>query len=225
MAVLVGTPPAEFNLPAGELAGVAPVAPVGLPSDLLQRRPDIAEAERGVAAASAGIGVAEAAFFPSFTLSASETANAAKFADLFKASNATWATAAAGSETLFNFGARLAGVKGAKALYDQRVAAYRQAVLQALQAVEDQLVSLRVLQEEQVVREQAEASARQAETIALNQYKAGQVAYTSVVVAQNTALSAEISRINVLRARLVASANLIEALGGGWSQTEIGVKR
>jgi outer membrane protein TolC len=202
-----------------------PTAPTGLPSDLLQRRPDVAEAERNVAAASAGIGVAEAAFFPSFNLTASDTSAAKHIGDLFKSSTNSWALAATGTETIFNFGARLAGVQGAKAVYAQRVAAYRLAVLQALQNVEDELVSLRVLEQEQTVRDRAEASARQAETIALNQYKAGQVAYTSVVVAQNTALAAEINSVNVLKSRLVASASLIEALGGGWSEQEIGLKK
>lgn len=225
MAVLMGEPPAEFRLPAGRLIKTVPNAPTGLPSDLLQRRPDVAEAERNVAAASAGIGVAEAAFFPSFNLTASDTSAATHIGDLFKSSTNSWALAATGTETIFNFGARLAGVQGAKAVYAQRVAAYRLAVLQALQNVEDELVSLRVLEQEQTVRDRAEASARQAETIALNQYKAGQVAYTSVIVAQNTAIAAETSAVNVLKSRLVASASLIEALGGGWSEQEIGLKK
>lgn len=225
MAVLMGEPPAEFRLPAGRLVKTVPVAPTGLPSDILQRRPDVAEAERNVAAASAWIGVAEAAFFPSFNLTASDTSTAKHLGDLFQSSTNSWALAATGTETIFNFGARLAGVQSAKAVYAQRVAAYRLAVLQALQNVEDELVSLRVLEQEQAVRERAEANARQGETIALNQYKAGQTAYTSVVVAQNTALAAEINSVNVLKSRLVASASLIEALGGGWSEHEIGLKR
>jgi len=216
IAVLVGSAPQDFSLAPAALTQDVPVAPLDLAGTLVQRRPDVASAERATAAASAGIGVAVSAFFPAVTLSASDTTAAARTRDLFKAATSSWAYGAGASETLFNFGARVAGVRGARALYQQRVAEYRQTVLTAFQQVEDQIASLRTLEAEAGYRAQALADARAAEAIALNQYGAGTVNYAVVIQAQNTALASAQSALATQRARLIASVALIQALGGGW---------
>jgi NodT family efflux transporter outer membrane factor (OMF) lipoprotein len=217
LAALVGQTPDQFELAAGALPTTVPVAPLDLASTLLQRRPDIASAERSVAAASAGIGVAQAAWFPSLTLSASDSSTAAKIGDLFKAGASSWAYGATAAETLIDFGARRAAVRSAKALYDQKVALYRQTVLSAFQETEDQIVALRQLQTSVAQREQAADFAAKAETIALNQYKSGLTGYSAVITAQNASLSAQQSLITARRSQLVASVGLIQALGGGWT--------
>ncbi len=221
IATLIGTPPDQVDIAAGPLATVVPVVPTGVPSQLLERRPDIASSERAVAAANAEVGIAETAFFPTLDLSASDTASASTLSKLFSAHNSTWSVGADLADTLIEFGARSASVKGAKAGYDGAVAKYRETVLEAFQGTEDNLLALRVLEGEQGLREQAESQARQAEQIELNNYKQGTVAYSSVITAQNTTLSAMISTLNVRKSRLEASVNLIEDLGGGWDQSEL----
>jgi NodT family efflux transporter outer membrane factor (OMF) lipoprotein len=217
IAVLVGEAPANFSLAPAPLPEGVPVAPLNLASTLLQRRPDIAASERAVAAASAGIGVAKASYFPTVTLSATESSAAARTADLFKAATSSWSYGATAAQSVFDFGAREAAVRESKSVYQQRLAQYRQTVLSAFQNVEDQIAALRALEAEAGYRASALADAKAAEGIALNQYKAGTVGYTAVIVAQNTALSAAQSSLATQRARLVASVSLIEALGGGWS--------
>ncbi len=221
IAVLVGAPPSALSIaPTSETVPV-PVAPVDLPSTLLERRPDIASAERRVASANAQIGVATAAYFPMLTLSANAGTSATRIGDLFKSSTTTWSFGPSLAESLIDFGARRARVQQARALYDQAVASYRQTVLGAFQAVEDSLVTLRVLEQEAQLRSAAEASARQSAQIALNQYRAGLVDFTTVVTANQSALSTAETSLNVLRSRLVASVNLIEALGGGWTVADL----
>ena len=224
IAVLIGTTPDQVEVPAGPLATVAPVAPTGLPSELLQRRPDIASGERAVAAANAGVGIAETAFFPTLDLSASDTASASTLSKLFAAHNATWSVGADVADTLIEFGARSAAVKGARATYDAAVAKYRETVLEAFQGTEDNLLALRALESEQGLREQAEQEARQAEQIVTNQYKAGTVAYASVITAQNATLSAMTATLSVRESRLVNSVALIEDLGGGWDAGDLKAK-
>ena len=216
IAVLVGQTPQGFTLAPAPMPQTTPVAPLNLAATLLQRRPDVASAERAAAAASAGIGVAKAAYFPTVTLSASDTTAAARTRDLFRSATSSWAYGASAAENLFDFGAREANVRSAKSVYQQRVADYRQAVLTAFQQVEDQIAALRTLEAEAEYRTQAMADARAAETIALNQYRSGTVNYSVVIQAQNTSLSAAQSALSTQRARLVASVSLIEALGGGW---------
>ncbi|WP_443750948.1 efflux transporter outer membrane subunit [Asticcacaulis solisilvae] len=216
IATLIGVPPDQLDLPSGALTTIVPVTPPGVPSSLLQRRPDIAAAERAVAAANANVGIAETAFFPTLDLSASDSASSSTLSKLFSAHNSTWSIGADVADTLIEFGARSAAVKGAKAGYDVEVARYRQTVLEAFQDTEDNLLALRVLCDEQTLREQAEASAGQAETIVLNQYKVGHVAYSDVITAQNATLSARVSTLTVRRSRLEASVSLIQDLGGGW---------
>ncbi len=221
IAVLVGKAPSDFTLATASLAVAVPVAPVGVPSTLLERRPDIAGAERAVAAANAQIGVATAAFFPNLTLSGSEGYNANALGDLFNASSNIWSYGPSLALTVLDFGARKARVRQARANYDRQVAAYRQTVLVGFQTVEDQLAALRVLETEAVLRNDALTSARRAEELALNRYRAGQVDFTTVVQAQTTATAAEQNALIVQRQRLLASVSLIEALGGGWSVADL----
>jgi NodT family efflux transporter outer membrane factor (OMF) lipoprotein len=219
IAVLTGQPPASFTLaPAGDLA-TAPDIPPGLPSALLEQRPDIAAAERRMAAANAQIGVAMTAFFPDITLTASDGFVSAALGTLLRASSNVWAVGPQLALTVFDAGARSARVREARAVYDQQTALYRQTVLTAFQQVEDQLSTLRILAQQADVQEQAVRSARQAEVIVLNQYKAGTVAYTSVITAQNSVLSSEQGALSVRENRLTASVQLIEALGGGWDES------
>lgn len=221
IAVLAGMAPADLTIAPAPLARAVPTPPIAVPSVVLQRRPDIAAAERRVAAASADIGVQVAAYFPTFNLSGSFGSDAARFGDLFKSANSVWSFGLTAADTLFDFGARRARVREARATYDREVAAYRQTVLNAFQNVEDQLVALRVLEQEATLRDQSLASARQAEQLALNRYRAGQVDYTTVIQAQTTALNSAQSVLTVLRSRQNASVALIEALGGGWSEADL----
>ena len=221
IAVLIGTTPDQVDVATGPLATVVPVVPTGVPSQLLQRRPDIAASERLAAAANANIGIAETAFFPTLSLSATDTASSSPLSKLFAAHNSTWSVGADVAEDLIYFPALSAGVSSAKAGYDEAVAQYRETVLVAFQGTEDNLLALRVLEGEQGLRQEAEQEARQAEQIELNNYKAGTVAYSSVITAQNTTLTAMISTLTVRQSRLVASVTLIEDLGGGWDDTQL----
>ena len=221
IAMLIGVTPADLTIAPAPATRNIPVAPTGLASTLLERRPDVASAERTMAAANAQIGVAVSAYFPNLTLTGSYGYQAPALSGLFSASNAVWSVGPQLAETLIDFGARRAQVKNARAVYDQRVAQYRQTVLAAFQGVEDQIAALRVLEQEASLRNTAETSARQAETLTLNQYNAGQVDFTTVVTAENTALTAETNSLNVLRARLTASVALIQNLGGGWTDKDI----
>lgn len=218
IAVLAGKAPADFAIaPTSSWQVVVPEVPVGVPSTLLQRRPDIASAERRVAAANAQIGVARAAYFPNIGLTASYgTASTSSLADLFKASNAVWSLGLSAAETIFNAGATSAAVSGAEAAQRQSAAHYRQTVLTAFQDVEDQLSASRVLASQQDLRRQASEAADQVEQQMVNRYKAGQVSYTDVITAQVTALTARRSLVQVQSDRQAAAVSLIQALGGGW---------
>jgi NodT family efflux transporter outer membrane factor (OMF) lipoprotein len=217
IAVLVGKAPANFSLPARPTwQGVVPDVPFGVPSTLLQRRPDIAGAERRAAQANEEIGVAEAAFFPSLSLSGSIGSSAAAIGDLFKASSLVWSLGASLAQTIFDAGATRARVEGARATLEQAAARYRQTVLSAFQDVEDQLVASRILESQLVLRQQAVQAANLVEQQVLNRYQAGQVSYTDVVTAQATALNARRAVVQAQSDRQVAAVALIQALGGGW---------
>jgi NodT family efflux transporter outer membrane factor (OMF) lipoprotein len=223
IAVLIGKPPAELTiapLPAA-LATAVPNIPTGLPSALLERRPDIAAAERQMAAANAQIGVAISAYYPDLSLSASYGYAATSVDLLLRASNSAWSVGAQLAETVFEGGLRGAEVDFARAAYDQNVATYRQTVLTAFQQVEDQLSTLRILQDQAVAEDKAVASARLAEQLVLNQYRAGTVPYTSVITAQTAALSNEETALTIMQNRLTASVALIQALGGGWDSSQL----
>ena len=221
IALLVGKAPADLTLAPGPLATAVPVAPAGLPSTLLQRRPDIAEAERKMAAANAQIGVAKAAYYPDITLSAVAGFGASAVGNLFSASNTAWSVGASIAETVFDGGLRQAQVASAKAVYDQSVALYRETVLTGFQQVEDQLAALRVLEQESAVEDAAVKSSQEASQLTLNEYKAGTMAYTAVVTAQTAELNNERSAVTIRQNRLTASVALIEALGGGWATDQL----
>jgi len=187
-----------------------------MPSELLERRPDVAAAERGVAAANAQIGVAEAAFFPSLTLSATGGYQSSSFAHLFSLPNQYWAIGAAVAQAIFDAGLRSAQKAQAVAAYDQTVATYRQTVLIGFQEVEDNLAALRILEQEAQVQDEAVKAARESVTI-----KAGTANYLAVVVVQAAALNNERTALAILGRRLTASVGLVKALGGGWNASEL----
>ncbi|HZT02776.1 MAG TPA: efflux transporter outer membrane subunit [Steroidobacteraceae bacterium] len=221
IAVLIGKAPAELALAEGQLAATVPVVPAGVPSQLLLRRPDIAASERSLAGANARIGVAEAAWFPSLTLSGSYGYESSSLPSLIRASNSVWSFGPSLAETVFNGGARLAQTREARALYDSAVANYRQTVLTAFQQVEDDLATLRYLQTDYTQEQQALADAERSEALTLNQYKAGVADYASVLSAQTARLNTEISALTVQDQRLVASVDLIDAIGGGWDSAQL----
>jgi NodT family efflux transporter outer membrane factor (OMF) lipoprotein len=192
-----------------------------LPSELLERRPDIAAAERRMAAANAQIGVAEAAFFPTITLNASAGSAAEQIGKLVSAASRTWAFGSTLAETIFDAGARHAVVEQNRALLDAAIADYRQTVLTGFQQVEDELAALRILADQAAAQEAAVTASREAERIIFNQYKAGTVAYTNVVIAQTAALASAENAVNIRQSRLLASVALIQALGGGWDAAQL----
>jgi NodT family efflux transporter outer membrane factor (OMF) lipoprotein len=216
IAVLIGKPPSDFAVAPVAFKVHVPAIPPGLPSTLLERRPDVAAAERRTAAANARIGVAQAAYFPSLSLTASGGFASSKLASLFSAPSRVWSIGAALADTLLDFGARAAQVETARAQYDETVANYRQTVLGAFGDVEDNLATLRWLGEESIVQEEAARAARESVVLTVNQYKAGTVSYLNVVTVQATQLSEERTKVNLLGRRLTASVGLIRALGGAW---------
>jgi NodT family efflux transporter outer membrane factor (OMF) lipoprotein len=221
IAVLIGQQPAAFSLPPSALRSDVPTVPAGVPSALLERRPDVAEAERKMAAANAQIGVAKAAYFPTLSLSGSDQYSNGTFRRLLDAPNRVWSLGPQLAETLIDGGLRRAQVAQARAAYEANVAAYRQTVLASFEQVEDELVTLRILEQQSVVEDAAVAAAREAEKLTLNQYKAGTVPYSSVITAQTTRLNSEETALSVFSSRLQASITLIEALGGGWKQADL----
>jgi NodT family efflux transporter outer membrane factor (OMF) lipoprotein len=216
VAVLIGKAPADFALTVGSWRVVAPEVPVSVPSTLLQRRPDIASAERAVAAANAQIGVQRAAYYPSLSLGLSVGSAGATVADVFRASSSVWSLGLSVAQTVFDAGATAARVEQAEATRDARVATYRQTVLTAFQSVEDQLTTLRMLQEQEPLRREAESAARSTAEQLMNRYRAGQVNYTDVVTAQASALAAQRALLQLQVSRQLAVVGLVQALGGGW---------
>ncbi len=217
IGVLLGKSPSVFILSQAPLTALPPDIPIGLPSDLLERRPDIAAAERRVAAANAEIGVATAAYFPTLTLTASGGATNSSFTKLFTLPSRFWSVGPQLSEILFNGGLRRAQTEQARAAYDANVAAYRQTVLSGFQEVEDNLAALRILEQEAQAQNDAVAAARESLAVVNNQYRAGIVSYLNVIVSQTSALANERTAADILGRRLTASVLLIRALGGGWN--------
>lgn len=216
IAVLVGAAPADFKLALAPWRPVVPTVPLTVPSQLLQRRPDIAAAEREVAAANAQIGIARAAYFPTLSLSASVGSSTSRVGDLFNASNMLWALGLSAAQTLFDAGATGARVDGARASHEAAVARYRQSVLTAFQNVEDQLSAAAALAEQTGLRREASEAADRIEQQQLNRYRAAQVSYTEVVTAQASALSARRALAQVQLSRQTVAVGLIQAMGGGW---------
>ena len=221
IAVLIGVTPADLTIAPARLPGGPAAVPAAFPSILLERRPDVAAAERRVAAASAQIGVAQAAYFPDITLSSSVGFASTALSSLFDWSNLVWSATLLAAQTLIDGGARTAQVDQALAGFDQAVANYRQTALTSFQDVEDQLASLRILEQQAAAQDRAVAAARESERLQLNQYKAGTVDYTTVVTAQQTALSNEQTALTIRQNRFTATVALIRALGGGWQEIEL----
>lgn len=216
LAVLVGVAPAEFELASREHIPGLPAVPLSLPSALLERRPDIAAAERRVISANAAIGVAKAAYYPDLTLSASGGYRSGSLSDWISMPNRFWSIGPAFAVNLFDGGLIRSQVEQSEARYDQTVADYRQTVLQGFREVEDFLVQLAVFEREAVVQQQALEAARESLRLILNQYQAGTVGFSDVVSVQTSALSNERTRLTLHGNRLTASVQLIAALGGGW---------
>jgi NodT family efflux transporter outer membrane factor (OMF) lipoprotein len=216
IAVLVGKPPAAFSLAPEKFELRIPEIPPGLPSRLLERRPDVAAAERRMAAANARIGVAQAAYFPALSLTGSGGFASGAISTLISAPSRLWALGAGLAATILDFGARGADVDSARAAYDESVANYRQAVLVAFQEVEDNLAAARWLAEENAVQQDAARLARESVVLTLNQYKAGTVGYLDVVQVQATQLAEERQSVQLLGRRVASTVALIRALGGGW---------
>jgi len=216
IALLVGKPPADLTIAVAPWNSSVPAVPLVMPSELLQRRPDIAAAERAVAAANAQIGIQRAAYFPNVALTGSAGAAGASLSRLFSASGSLWAIGLSAAQLVFDAGATAAKVEGAEAARDVAIANYRQTVLNGFQAVEDQLSTIRSLAEQEASRRAASADADRTEQLTLNQYLQGQVPYTTVVTAQVTALSARQTLSQLMSSRQAAAIALIQALGGGW---------
>lgn len=220
IALLIGTPASSFSLPVAPLMAVPPSIPPGLPSDLLERRPDIAATERRMAAANARIGVVEAAWYPSLILSAGGGLQSSSLARWLTWPSRFWAVGPSVSQTLFDGGLRGAQNEEVRAAYDASVAAYRHAVLNGFKEVEDNLAALRLLDQEAGVQEEAVRAARQSVVITANQYRAGTVGYLNLLIAQSTELTSERVAIDIRGRRMVAAVLLIKALGGGWEVSQ-----
>ena len=221
IAIQLGEVPANFALARTDLAVKMPPVPLALPSDLLERRPDIAAAERSMAAANAQIGVAKAAYFPTLSLSSALGFRGTNYLTLFVPAGRFWSLGASAAETIFDAGQRGAVSDQAIAAYDAQVATYRQTVLTGYQEVEDNLAALRILEEEATLQDEVVQGARQAVELTNNQYSAGVVSYLNVITAQATALNNERTAVNLAGQRLTASVGLIRALGGGWTAAEL----
>lgn len=221
IAVLLGLPPASFSLATVPLNAHPPAIPTGLPSELLERRPDIAAAERRVAEANDRIGIARAAFYPTLSLSGAVGVEGSSFANLFDPASLLWSLGPTLSQTVFDAGRRSSLTEQANASYDETVANFRQTTLSAFQQVEDNLVALRVLTEEADHQHRATLAAESAEQIFNNRYVGGLDTYLQVVTAQTTALANERNDIDIMRRQMDASVLLVKALGGGWNVTSL----
>ena len=221
IAVLVGTPAGDFSVAAAPLEAAPPAIPVGLPSELLERRPDVATAERDAAAANAQIGVAKAAYFPTITLSASGGFQSTDVTNWLTWPSRVWSLGPSVTETVFDGGKRGALTAQARAAYDERVADYRKTVLAAFQNVEDELAALRLLDDEMRRQASAVTAARESVRLTVDRYKAGTASYLDVATTQAVALADERTAVDILGRRMVASVLLVEALGGGWSTEDL----
>jgi NodT family efflux transporter outer membrane factor (OMF) lipoprotein len=221
IAMLTGQPPASLDVGVSKIAGPPPPIPLAVPSQLLERRPDIAANERLVAAANANVGIAETAYYPTLTLSASAGLLSTNLASLFTYASRSWSAGPSASQTLFDFGRRGAQLEGARAAYDATVAAYRQTVLSAFQEVEDDLSNLRYLAEESVQQQEAVVAAQQALALEIDRYRAGTDSYLNVITTQTIALNDEQNAITILQRRMSAAVDLVKALGGGWDASTL----
>jgi NodT family efflux transporter outer membrane factor (OMF) lipoprotein len=221
IAMLTGQAPASLEIRAGKIESAPPPIPIAVPSQLLERRPDIAANERLVAAANANVGIAETAYYPTLTLSASAGFLTTNLANLFTYASRSWSAGPTVSQTLFDFGRRGAQLEQTRAAYDATVAAYRQTVLSAFQEVEDDLATLRYLAEEAVQQQEAVSAAQQALSLELDRYKAGTDSYLSVITTQTIYLSDQQTAVTILERRMAAAIDLVKALGGGWDSSTL----
>ena len=220
-AVLLGKPPAEFSLPPLPLTTPPPPIPAGVPSELLERRPDIASAERMMASANAQIGVAQAAYYPVFNLTASGGFESGSITTLLQGPSILWSTGGSALVTVFDVGRRRAGVDQAKAGYANTVAMYRETVLTGFQQVEDNLAALRILEQEAQVQDTAVQAAERSLALSITRYKGGVTNYLEVITAQNAALADQVTAVNILGRRMASAVLLIQALGGGWDRSSL----
>jgi len=222
IATLTGRPPASLEIGVTtQIAGPPPPIPVAVPSALLERRPDIAASERQVAAANANVGLAEAAYYPTLTLSATPGFLSTSLVTLFAAAGRFWSVGPSLSQTIFDFGRRGAALEGAEASYDATVAGYRQTVLSAFQEVEDDLASLRYLAEEAVQQQEAVVASQEALALELQRYRAGTDSYLNVITTQIIALGDQQTAVSILQRRMTAAVDLVKALGGGWDASTL----
>jgi NodT family efflux transporter outer membrane factor (OMF) lipoprotein len=221
VAILIGKPPAEFSLPPLPLVAPPPPIPVSVPSELLERRPDIAAAERRVASANAQIGVAKAAYYPQINLGASGGFESSSITTLIQGPSGLWAIGASAAETIFDAGRRRAASDQAIAAYDQTVANYRETVLTSFQQVEDNVAALRILEHEAQVQQQAVVAAQKYLELANTRYTGGVTSYLEVTTAETAALSDQVTAVNILGRRMVDAVSLVQALGGGWDRSAL----
>ena len=221
VAVLIGKPAASFSLPPLPLRMPPPPIPAGVPSELLERRPDIASAERLMAAANARIGVAKTAYYPLINLSGAGGVESGTITTLLQGPSGLWSVGAAALETVFDGGRRRAASDQAIAVYDQTVAVYRETVLTSFQQVEDNLAALRILENEARTQNEAVLAAQKSLELSIQRYKGGVTSYLEVTVAQSAALSDEVTAVNILGRRMIAAVQLIQALGGGWDSSAL----
>jgi NodT family efflux transporter outer membrane factor (OMF) lipoprotein len=223
IAVLTGKAPAALQVPSSPLASPPPDIPMGLPSDLLERRPDVASAERRIAAAGAAVGIAQTAFFPRLLLTAAAGFESRSLLSWLSGLSTFWSAGPAAAATLFDGGRRRAVSAQARAGYDETVAFYQETILRSLQEVEDSLATLRVLREEADIQAAAVAAAERSLALATTRYRGGVTSYLEVITAQNAALANQRTAVSILSRRLAASVLLIKALGGGWNATSLPV--
>ena len=221
IAILTGKPPSALSVPRKIRKSPPPPVPVGVPSSLLERRPDIAAAERQMASANEQIGIAQAAYYPALTLGLSAGLESSSFLQWFSWPSRLWSVGVQAAETIFDAGKRHAQTAQAKALYDATVANYRQTVLTGFQQVEDNLAALRILEKEEHTQDAAVLAAQQFLDISSAQYKAGTTSYLQVIIAQTAALQTERTAVDILTRRMAASVLLVEALGGGWDASRL----
>jgi len=221
VAILIGKPPADFSLPPLPLSAPPPLIPIGVPSELLERRPDIAAAERRVAAANAQIGVAESAYYPSINLGGSGGFESSSITTLLTGPSGLWSFGGSALMTVFDGGRRRALTDQAIAAHDYQVAAYRQNVLTGFQQVEDNLAAVRILENEAQVQDEAVVAAQGSLDLSIKRYKGGVTSYLEVITAQDAALTDEVTAVNILGRRMANTVLLIQALGGGWDRSSL----